>query len=431
MKPGRQQRLVGMDDERDVDDPARHEPREELRKPHDQPRQPDGENSPKYRQVVELLPVGPPVKLRPRSVAEEPFLVRDKIPPVLQCDQHRVGTEHDLQRPFQLELAGLRVAETGPLRPDRVQQLDHVQRKTDEQDERRKVMERPRHRRPAQEVENALGPVRVIEFQRHPGHDQQQETGHEHEVQHPLERQEPREPFVVGLRADFGFAERFRVVAIQVAGTEKPEHGVHPEHAKRPDQQRGHHHKRQVQRRIMCRVQRIGVRDVPGKTDGCLGVTLPAGLHDVRGRQTRLRIGGRQDVVIPVTIVTGGHLGCHVRISQCHRLAVVGLTIVGEPVFMTSAAPLIAHQFLEIPPLGRLDLVRRVAITADRGARVARGEQLAVDAALVHLFHTDMTLPARLGDVGMIDWRTAVNRPLDGVDAVAIIAGRRDDQPHF
>ena len=48
-----------------------------------------------------------------------------------------------------------------------------------------------------------LGPVRVIELQRHAGDDQQQEARHHQEMQEPLERQEAREPFAVHLRLIF------------------------------------------------------------------------------------------------------------------------------------------------------------------------------------------------------------------------------------
>ena len=42
-----------------------------------------------------------------------------------------------------------------------------------------------------------------------------------------------------------------------------------------------------------------------------------------------------------------------------------------------------------------------------------------------------MTLAAGGGDVGVVDRRTAVHAAADVVGAVAIVAGRRDDQPHF
>ena len=56
----------------------------------------------------------------------------------------------------------------------------------------------------------------VIELQRHAGDDQQQETRHDEEMQEALERHEAREPFVVLLGFDFGFAERFRVVQVEI-----------------------------------------------------------------------------------------------------------------------------------------------------------------------------------------------------------------------
>ena len=94
----RQQRLVGMHDEGDVNHPARHETGKEQRKPHDQAGHADGKNAPEDREVIELLPISPPVELRLGPFAEKPFLMRDEILRVLQGGDHRVRAE---KRPFQ------------------------------------------------------------------------------------------------------------------------------------------------------------------------------------------------------------------------------------------------------------------------------------------------------------------------------------------
>ena len=73
----------------------------------------------------------------------------------------------------------------------------------------------------------------------------------------------------------------------------------------------------------------------------------------------------------------------------------------------------------------------RVAIGADRPARVALGQQLPVDALVVGFLDADMTFAARLGDVGVVDGRIAIHAALDVVHAVAIVARRRDDEAHF
>ena len=181
----------------------------------------------------------------------------------------------------------------------------------------------------------------------------------------------------------------------------------------------------------MLLVQGIGVRQVLGEARRRLRMTLPAGVDDVGFRQVRGRVRRRQHVVMAVAVVTGGDRRRDVRFAQRHRLAVVGFLVMGEPVLMTTAAAFIAHQLLEVPALRRLDLVRRMAITANRPARIALGEQLAVDALLVNLLDADVAFAAGLGDVGVVDGRTAIDAALDVVDAVAIVAGGRDDQPHL
>ena len=118
---GRQQCLVGVNDQRDVDDPAGQEAREEFGEPHDQAGSADDGNAPEHGEVVKLLPVGPAVKLRPRSFAEEPLLVRDEIAPVLQVE-HRVGAEDKGPESSQLELARSQVAIAGSTDPAQAEQ---------------------------------------------------------------------------------------------------------------------------------------------------------------------------------------------------------------------------------------------------------------------------------------------------------------------
>ena len=75
--------------------------------------------------------------------------------------------------------------------------------------------------------------------------------------------------------------------------------------------------------------------------------------------------------------------------------------------------------------------MRRVAIRADRPARIAFGQQLAVNALVVSLLDTEMAFAAGPGDVGVVDGRIAVHGAFDVMHAVAIVARRRDNQTHF
>jgi hypothetical protein len=61
--------------------------------------------------------------------------------------------------------------------------------------------------RAADDVEHHLGPVRVIELERHARDDQQQEAGDDQEMEEALEGQEAGEPFAAFLGAELGLAE--------------------------------------------------------------------------------------------------------------------------------------------------------------------------------------------------------------------------------
>ena len=131
-----------------------------------------------------------------------------------------------------------------------------------------------------------------------------------------------------------------------------------------------------------------------------------------------------------VAVVAGGHIGGDVRLAQGHRLAVVGIAVMLEAVLVALAAALVAG-YLEMAVAGRLDLVGGVAIGADRAARVAFEQQLAVDALVIGFLDADVALAAGLGDVGLVDRRAAVHAALDVVHAVAVVAGGRHDQAHL
>ena len=79
-----------------------------------------------------------------------------------------------------------------------------------------------------------------------------------------------------------------------------------------------------------------------------------------------------------------------------------------QPVRVAFAAALVAER-LEVAALGVLDLVGGVAIGADGPALVALGQQLAVNALPVGFLDPDVAFAARLGDIGVVDRRIAVD----------------------
>src|SRR6185312_3391451 len=98
-----------------------------------------------------------------------------------------------------------------------------------------------------------------------------------------------------------------------------------------------------------------------------------------------------------------------------------------EPVGMAFTTTLVADG-LEFFVVRIDDVVRCVAIGAHRTASVALREQLSVNAFVISLLDAQMTFAAGFGDVRVIDGRIAIYRTFDGMDTVAIVARRRDDQ---
>ena len=101
-----------------------------------------------------------------------------------------------------------------------------------------------------------------------------------------------------------------------------------------------------------------------------------------------------------------------------------------QPVGVAFAAALVAQGF-EIVARRIDDLMRAMAVNAHRPARIAFGEQLAVNTLVVGLLDADVALAAGLGHVRVVNRRIAVHAALDFVRAMTIVARRRDDQTHF
>src|SRR5208283_1331076 len=163
------------------------------------------------------------------------------------------------------------------------------------------------------------------------------------EMQEALERREAGELFVIRMHLDLGLAESLRVVEEQVNRTEKPEKRVQAEETKRADQQGGHEQEDFVQQRIVHLVERIGMRLVSGEPAADAVMALLAGSEDVLFGQTRAGVAYREHVVVSVAVVAGGDVGGHVRPPEGHRLAMVGLPVMGEPVLVAAAAALVAE----------------------------------------------------------------------------------------
>ena len=165
-----------------------------------------------------------------------------------------------------------------------------MQAEVEEGDDGAEVVQGAGGLRAADDVEDDLGPVGVVELERHAGDDQQQEAGHHQEVQEALEGQEAGEPLVVLLGLDLGLAERLRVVQVEVERADEPDEGVHAEEGEDADQQGGHEEKDRVEHRVILAVERVGVGLVLGEAGGGAGVALLAGGQDVGLGEARGRV---------------------------------------------------------------------------------------------------------------------------------------------
>src|SRR5215467_1590859 len=86
---GRQQGLIRVDHQSDINEPAGHKPSEERRIPHYQSGGANNRHAPEHREVVELFPIRPPVELWFRSLAKKPLIMREEVLPILPGWDHR------------------------------------------------------------------------------------------------------------------------------------------------------------------------------------------------------------------------------------------------------------------------------------------------------------------------------------------------------
>ena len=124
----REQRLIRVQDEGDVDDPPGQEARKKFREPHDETRRADDGDAPEHGEVIELLPIRPAVKIRLRDFAKKPFVVRYEIAPVLHRRQHGIGAEDDRVETLNFQFAGFRIAQLDAAFPGFANERSQMQR---------------------------------------------------------------------------------------------------------------------------------------------------------------------------------------------------------------------------------------------------------------------------------------------------------------
>ena len=282
----------------------------------------------------------------------------------------------------------------------------------------------------AEQAEDDLGPTGIVEFEGHAGEDQEEKAGDDQEMEEALIGRKTGEPLIAFLGFDLGFAECFRVVRPEVAGAEEPQAGVGAEEEEDADQQAGHGDEGVVDLGIVFGVERIGVGKVLGEIGVGTGMAFLAGGDDVGLGKMGGGIGRGQHIVMAVAVVAGRDFRGEVGLAQQHGLAVVGIAIMFEPVLVATAAFFVAGS-LEISAVRLGDFMGGMAIHTDGSVLAALGQNLAVDAGLVGFLDAEVAFAAGGGDIGVVDGGTAVHAAPDVMGAVAIVAGRGDDQSHF
>ena len=217
---------------------------------------------------------------------------------------------------------------------------------------------------------------------------------------------------------------------IEINGAHAPRDGVQAKEAERADEQSGHREEHDVQHGIILFVERVRVRPVFGELGRRARMTFLTSHENICRRQMRSRIGSGQHVVESVTVITRSHGGRGIRFAQRHGFAVIRFAVMFQTVCVTLAATFVAGGF-EIITCRIYDLMRAVAVNADRPALVAHREQLAVNALVVSFLNAHMTFATGLGDVGVVDGRIAIHRALDAVRTMTIVARWRDNQTHL
>ena len=122
------------------------------------------------------------------------------------------GPKTALKKRLDLQLAGLRVAQGVALLPAGADEADQVEAEVEEGDDGAEVVQGAGGLGPAEDGEHRLGPVGVVELERHAGDHQQQEAGHHQDVQEALEGREAGEALVVVVTRQLGLAEGLGVV---------------------------------------------------------------------------------------------------------------------------------------------------------------------------------------------------------------------------
>ena len=162
-----------MDDRCYIEYPSRQEDGEELGEPKHQSRKSDGEHPPEDSKKVELLPVGPTVKLRFRPFVKEPLGHPHDIPDIFPPRAERIRAKKLLQ------WIGISM---NLLEEEKVEDVGNGGPEVSKGNNRADAVDQTRQLSSAQKVHQTTRPGRVREFQWKACQDETKEGNHHRSV---------------------------------------------------------------------------------------------------------------------------------------------------------------------------------------------------------------------------------------------------------
>ena len=394
---GGQQRLLGMEDGGDVEHPARHDDGRLGGEEQDQAGEADDRGTPERRPVVELLPVGPAVEVRPWRAAQEPAEHAADISQILQVGHHGSGTE---------PLEGLAVA------PD-VGGYDHqVDHEDGHPENGRGTVDYGLDTRSADQGDDRLRPIRMGEHQAGSGEHQGHEADRVEQVDPAPDSAEAAEIHRLGM---------FKVLRVALALPAvhefpiEPQDDVGPEEQEHPIDQELHRLLGDEQVRMLVEVVRVAMGM---EAEEVLGRILVAG---VAGLEAIVRMHPRGRVVDPLHAVAAVAVEAlrGVGETQTGDLAMIGGEVGSLFEFVAITAVLGDGQLHRVS-LRRGDCVSRVAIGADGGLGVfLLHHQLAVHGSRIRLL---LLFVAAAADLGILQAVLGALLAAQGADVVGLMA---------
>ncbi len=167
-----------MDDRCNIEYPSRQKDGEKSWEPEHQSRKPDGKHPPEDSKKIELLPVGPSVKLGFWPFVKKPTDHTDDVLNVFPTRTERIRTKKSLER------VGI---SSDLLEEEEIEHIGNSGPEITEGNGCTDSMDQPCHFSPSQKVHQPTGPGCMRKFQRKPGQDKTDEGDHHRKMEDDIE----------------------------------------------------------------------------------------------------------------------------------------------------------------------------------------------------------------------------------------------------